>query len=560
MTAVTRILRRLTGAALCLAAVCGLPGMPAQARDQLVIGISQFPDNFNPKINSMAAKSYILAMARRPVTTFDADWNLICMLCTELPSMEKGTARYEKTKDGKDGVAVTYTLRPDARWGDGTPITTKDVVLSWQIGKHPVSGVSNAEFYRRIDRIEVKDDHTFTLHKNKRTCTFANANDFHIVPAHLEKPNFKDPKAYRSRSAYESDTTNPGLWFGPYRVAEVSPGSHVILERNPTWWGRKPAFDRVIVKVIQNTSAMTANLLAGGIDYVAGEVGMSLDQAMALKGRHGDRFNFVFKPSLVYEHIDVNLDNPILADRRVRRALLYAIDRKAISTQLFDGYQPVANSSINPLDLVYSANTKRYPLDREKAAKLLDAAGWRLRDNGIRYNAKGERLQLLIMTTAGNKTRELVQQVLQSNWRQVGIDMRIRNEPARVFFGSTVRRRKFSGLAMYAWLSSPQNVPRGQLHSEEIPSAEGGWSGQNYPGLRSPAFDTVLDSLETQCEPQENMRLWHELQKLYMEELPALPLYFRAQPHIMPKWLKGVRPTGHQYSSSLWIEDWTVGK
>jgi peptide/nickel transport system substrate-binding protein len=317
MTAVTRILRRLTGAALCLAAVCGLPGMPAQARDQLVIGISQFPDNFNPKINSMAAKSYILAMARRPVTTFDADWNLICMLCTELPSMEKGTARYEKTKDGKDGVAVTYTLRPDARWGDGTPITTKDVVLSWQIGKHPVSGVSNAEFYRRIDRIEVKDDHTFTLHKNKRTCTFANANDFHIVPAHLEKPNFKDPKAYRSRSAYESDTTNPGLWFGPYRVAEVSPGSHVILERNPTWWGRKPAFDRVIVKVIQNTSAMTANLLAGGIDYVAGEVGMSLDQAMALKGRHGDRFNFVFKPSLVYEHIDVNLDNPILADRRV---------------------------------------------------------------------------------------------------------------------------------------------------------------------------------------------------------------------------------------------------
>jgi peptide/nickel transport system substrate-binding protein len=191
---------------------------------------------------------------------------------------------------------------------------------------------------------------------------------------------------------------------------------------------------------------------------------------------------------------------------------------------------------------------------------LLDAAGWRLRDNGIRYNAKGERLQLLIMTTAGNKTRELVQQVLQSNWRQVGIDMRIRNEPARVFFGSTVRRRKFSGLAMYAWLSSPQNVPRGQLHSEEIPSAEGGWSGQNYPGLRSPAFDTVLDSLETQCEPQENMRLWHELQKLYMEELPALPLYFRAQPHIMPKWLKGVRPTGHQYSSSLWIEDWTVGK
>ncbi len=560
MTAALRPLRRLAGVALCLAAIGGLPVLPAQAKDQLVIGISQFPDNFNPKINSMAVKSYILAMAHRPLTTFDADWKLVCMLCTELPSKAKGTARFEKTKDGKDGVAVTYTLRPDARWGDGTPVTTKDVVLSWQIGRHKKSGVSNAEFYRRIDRIDVKDDHTFTLHKNKRTCNYANANDFHILPAHLEEPKFENPNTYNRRSAYESDTTNPGLWFGPYRIAKVEAGSHVVLERNPTWWGAKPAFDRIIVKAIENTSAMTANLLAGGIDYIAGEVGMTLDQAMALEGRHGDRFNFVFKPSLVYEHIDVNLDNPILADRRVRRALLYAIDREAISTQLFAGYQPVATSSINPLDRVYSANTKRYPLDREKAAALLEAAGWRLRDNGIRYNDKGERLQLKIMTTAGNKTRELVQQVLQSNWRQVGIDMRIRNEPARVFFGDTVRRRKFSGLVMYAWLSSPQNVPRNQLHSEEIPSEEGGWSGQNYPGLRSPAFDAVLNGLETQCDPEENMRLWHRLQKLYMEELPALPLYFRAQPHIMPTWLKGVRPTGHQYPASLWVEEWYAEK
>lgn len=560
MNAAIRSLRRLAGAALCLAAVGGLSGAAAQARDQLVIGISQFPDNFNPKINSMAAKSYILAMARRPVTTFDADWNLICMLCTELPSLESGTARYEKTEDGKDGIAVTYTLRSDARWGDGTPVNTKDVVLSWQIGKHPLSGVSNAEFYRRIDRIDVKDDHTFTLHKNKRTCTYANANDFHIVPAHLEKPKFKNPSTYSRRSAYESDTTNPGLWFGPYRIAKVEAGSHVVLEQNPTWWGPEPKFERVIVKAIENTSAMTANLLAGGIDYIAGEVGMTLDQAMALEGRHGGRFNFVFKPSLVYEHIDVNLDNPILADRRVRRALLYAIDRDAISKQLFDGYQPVATSSINPLDSVYSADTPRYPLDREKAAKLLNAAGWRLRENGIRYNAEGKRLQLMIMTTAGNKTRELVQQVLQSNWRQVGIDMRIRNEPARVFFGETVRRRKFPALAMYAWLSSPQTVPRGQLHSEEIPSEEGGWSGQNYPGLRSPAFDAVLDGLEIECNPEKNMKLWHDLQKLYMEELPALPLYFRAEPHIMPTWLKGVKPTGHQYPASLWIEEWHAKK
>lgn len=547
-------------AAPALLAAGALAVAPVSANDRLAIGISQFPDNFNPKINSMAAKSYILNMARRPITTFDADWNLICMLCTELPSLANGRARYEKTAEGKAGVTVTYTLRPDAKWGDGTPITTKDVVFSWKVGKNPKTGVSNAEFYRRITKIDVADDRTFTLHVNKRTCGYANVNDFSLVPAHIEKAKFAAPSEYRKRSAYETDTANPGLWYGPYKVVEVDPGSHVVLERNPTWWGETPKFDRVIVKAIQNTAAMTANLLAGGIDYIAGEIGMTLDQAMALKKRHGDRFRFVFKPSLVYEHIDINLDNPILSDRRVRRALIHAIDRDAISSELFDGYQPVAHSGVNPLDRKHYDGTPTYAYDPMKAVELLEEAGWRHVRDGIRHNEMGERLQLQFMTTAGNKTRELVQQALQSDWRQVGIDVRVRNQPARVFFGATVRRRKFPALAMYAWLSSPQNVPRGQLHSGEIPSEENSWSGQNYPGFKSPTMDSLLDKVETVCDEEKNMEAWAEMQMMYAEQLPAIPLYFRAQPHIMSKWLKGVRPTGHQYASTLWIETWYRGK
>src|SRR3546814_15050616 len=88
------------------------------------------------------------------------------------------------------------------------------------------------------------------------------------------------------------------------------------------------------------------------------------------------------------------------------------------------------------------------------------------------------------MTTAGDKTRELVQQVLQSQWRAVGIDIRIHNEPARVFFGQTVRHRRFEGMAMFAWLSATESVPRTTLHSTMITSAQNGWSGQNYNGFR----------------------------------------------------------------------------
>ncbi|MGH6621634.1 MAG: peptide ABC transporter substrate-binding protein, partial [Alphaproteobacteria bacterium] len=164
------------------------------------------------------------------------------------------------------------------------------------------------------------------------------------------------------------------------------------------------------------------------------------------------------------------------------------------------------------------------------------------------------------MTTAGNKSRELVQQAIQSQWRQLGIDARIRNEPARVFFGETVTKRKFKAMALFAWLSSPQNIPRTTLHSTMIPTQANNWSGQNYTGYDNPKMDKLIDDLEVQCEPKQNLQLWHDLQTLYSTELPALPLFFRADSYIIPHWLKGIRPTGHQYSSTLAVEDWRVEK
>ena len=152
---------------------------------------------------------------------------------------------------------------------------------------------------------------------------------------------------------------------------------------------------------------------------------------------------------------------------------------------------------------------------------------------------------------------ELVEQVLQSQWKQLGIDIRIRNEPARVFFGETVTKRKFTGLAMFAWISSPRNVPRTTLHSEMIPVEATNWAGQNYTGFSNAEMDRTIDDVEVKCDPQENMALWHKLQRIYAEELPALPLYYRANAFILPRGLKGVTPTGHQYPSTNWVENWT---
>jgi peptide/nickel transport system substrate-binding protein len=530
----------------------------AGARD-LVIGINQFPSNLHPNIDSMASKAYVLGLTQRPFTTYDQKWELVCMLCVELPTLENGKAVAEDAPGGKHGVALTYSIRPDAVWGDGTPITTKDVLFTWEVGRHPKSSVGNAELYRRIWRIDVGDDRTFTLHDEKLGFNYNAINDFRLLPEHLERKVFEpDPETYRNRTLFDTDPADPGLAFGPYRIAQLMAGSQIVLERNPTWWGEPPAFDRIVVKAIENTTALEANLLSGEIDMIEGSVGLSLDQALAFERRNADRFQVFYKPGLVFEHIDVMLDNPALADQRVRQALLYGLDRAAISERLFAGRQPVADTPVHPLDWVHTDDVEHYPFDPAKAARLLDQAGWIPGSGGLRHDAAGEPLRLELMTTAGNRTRELIQQVIQGQWRQLGIETVIKNEPPRVFFGETTTKRRFTGLALFAWISSPENVPRTTLHSQEIPSEANGWSGQNFTGFKNPRMDALLDAIEVELDRDKRAALWAELQRLYATELPALPLFFRADAHIWPKWLEGVEPTGHMAPTTLWVERWRV--
>jgi peptide/nickel transport system substrate-binding protein len=550
-----RRLRFLAAAPVLLALAGGAPAS-AQPRDTLTVAMTQFPATLHPMIDAMAAKSYVLAMARRPLTTFDKDWKLVCLLCTELPTFENGGARRVALPDGKEGVEVTFRIDPRAKWGDGRPVSAEDAILAWDVGRHPRSGVASGEGYRRILKVEAKDANTVSFTQDRVTFAYNDFSQFEPLPAHVERQRFDaDPETYRRRTAFDTEPANPALYNGPYRIVAVQPGASIALEPNPFWYGEKPHFRRIVVRTIENSAALEANLLSGSVDYVAGELGFTLDQALALEKRQAQRFDFVYVPSLLYEHVDLNLDLPAFKDRRVRRALLLAADRAGLVRQLFEGRQPVARSFVNPRDSVYSADVPEAPFDPDGARALLEAAGYPAGPDGIRRNAAGERLSFEFGTTAGNRIRETVQQALQANWRRVGVEARIRNEPARVFFGDTLRQRRFQ-LAMYAWFSAPEAVPRTTLHSESIPTEANAWSGQNNPGIADAETDAMIDAVERELDPAARRPIWAKLQARYAEEAWVLPLYYRADPFVIPKWLAGIEPTGHQYYSSLRVEYW----
>jgi peptide/nickel transport system substrate-binding protein len=160
------------------------------------------------------------------------------------------------------------------------------------------------------------------------------------------------------------------------------------------------------------------------------------------------------------------------------------------------------------------------------------------------------------MTTAGNKVRENVQAFVKESLKQVGVDAEIRNEPAKVFFGETTTKRKFGGMAMYAWVSSPELTPRQTLHSASIPTAENGWAGTNTMAWRNAAADAAIDGLEQEFSLAERKKKAAVVVREYTRELPVLPLFYRATIVVSAASLEGMTPTPHTFAETYHIERW----
>ena len=544
----------------------GVP-MPAQAqaavKDTLVIGMSQYPPSLHPGIDPTVAKQYGMRFGYRHIATYNDDRKMQCYLCTEVPTIANGRAKLVDLGGGKRGLTVRFTLHPQAKWGDGTPITSRDVAFTWSVGLKPESGFARPDLFQKISKVEVIDAKNFVLHMNKAEYDFADLFNFALLPAHLEEPVVKaltNPADYNKHTTYSREPTTPGLWNGPYRLTQIQSGAFLVFEPNPHWWGQKPHFKRITVKTIENTATLEANLRSGDVDFISGVLGLSMDQGlqMASEPAMQQKYNFEFPLALVYEHIDLNRSNPVVKDKRVRQALLFGIDRETLVKQLVEGKFPVAHSWVNPLDPGYDANVQKYPFDQARAKALLEQAGFKPGPDGVRVNAAGQRLSVEYMTTAGNKLRELIQQVLQNQWKQIGIEVAIKNVPARTYFGETLKKQQFTALAELAWSSNPEEPPTNTLATSAIPTADNNYGGANYSQFSNPAMDRLIGEVQRELDPVKRKPLWAEMQRIYTDELPVLPLFFRTDVYVVPKWLTGVIIPGHLPEGPAAVETWGV--
>ena len=552
---------RPTPATAALLALLATAGPAAAApHDQLVVGMTSFPSSEHPYIDPLIVKSWVLGLASRQVTVFTPDWQNVCALCTELPGLENGRVQRETQPDGKPGLAVRWTLKPDLFWGDGVPLTTKDIAYTAKVGADNGSGFPDARVWGRVRAADIVDDRTIVLHLDEVTPLYNRMGK--LLSEHADGPAFygaTKPGEYVTTTVYNRTPTNPGLWNGPYIMTGFDSGSQIVLEVNPFWKGKAPAIKRIVARSITDTAALQANLLSGDVDMAPGDaIGLQLDQVLALQKDNPAQFQYVYNDALAFWNIDVDLENKFLADVRVRRAMLMAIDRKTMSEKLAGGRFTQAATWVPPKEPMFAPGLPLVAYDPAGAKALLKEAGWTPGSDGVLRNAAGERFSIDLRMGLGVRLTELVQLVVQNQLKAVGIDAVIKNEVQRTFFGLTLKHRQYGGLALFNWLFNVSYPPRQLYGITAIPTEANGWGGSNYMAWRNPAMEEQIKIAETELDVGKQKAAWAAMQRIYAEDLPALPLFFVPQAHVLPTWLKGYVPSGMTDYATLRAEDWSA--
>ncbi len=505
----------------------GAQSQPAAGRDHVVLGALVEPELIHPMLGGHGDRIWaqILAIFTRDVGRDNDTWRDFPQGVEYLPNVRNGTWMLEGER-----MTLVWRIKP-RRWHDGRPVTCADYIFSHLVARDKRVGVIGEQVLTtRIASVSCPqgaDGREITVHWNER---YGYANQMVVpygaLPRHILESFYRANPAALRDAPYGHDP-KVTIGDGPYRLVEWRRGVSLTVEAvtdHPIFG--TPKIRRITWKVFPDAKTMVANLLSGAIDVVGPAV-LTFESAVELERQAGGRVKVFWQLSLRWEHIDFNLDNPLLQDVRVRRALAHGINRVQISQQLFGGRQPVSHTYLPPRHPGYTEAVEKYSYDPARGRRLLQEAGFAPGPDGVMRNAAGQRLQFEINTTAGHTIREQVEQIIQQQLRQLGVEITILNFPSRVFLGEILGRRKFKALAIVTWIFRPESGCDEIYISDGIPNEGNNWVGGNYPAYRNTEMDRICGAISREIDEEKRNRLLNESAKIFSRDLPALPLFYR---------------------------------
>lgn len=445
----------------------------------------------------------------------DPDGGFVARLATEVPTIANGGARIVTDAATPAGrLVATFELRREARWQDGEPITADDVRFAFEDDRAAPQTTARRWMADRVERVERVDDRTvrYTYRAGERW-------DLYPLVAHVLPVHVLAGASAEKRAQYEREP----MHAGPFAVAAWIPGFGMTLSAFPRYVAGVPALGRIEVRFYSDRGAVVDALRRGEVD-VAGAPAVEADLTRTLdRFADGPLLQALYKAANAIEMLRFGTKGTVFTDLRVRQAVELALDRRALVETIFAGRARVPRSYLvaplwaatEPLD------TPR--LDREGARALLAAAGFRAGRLGV-LERGSERMTVTLQVATGSQARIEAGRRLSGDLAAVGIAATVlERSPADVL--EAVARGEFD-LALV-----PETTEDPQLASDR------------YKGLAGPWFDVLLDAAAAAADRADKHALYAELQRVWAESLPGIPLYQELRVDIAPRALEGVRPS-----------------
>jgi peptide/nickel transport system substrate-binding protein len=518
-----------------------------------IFAMWQEPTTLAPHHANQTIAGLVLAVAVEGLARTDPVGNYEPVLAKQIPTLQNGALTM--SSDGKK-MTVKWELLPNLTWSDGKPVTSQDIVFTWQTWMKDPKTVSRAGF-SEIEKIETPDNLTALVTYKSIYAAYVLNFGGGLIPKHLLE---------NEADIGKTDYIRKPLGTGPFKITDFKAGDSIVAERNPNYRVKdKPYLDKIIFKSVPSAEVAIAQLKAGEVHGM-----WNLLESQADDVAKDTNLKVVTSPSSTVERIEINLaenkdpsdpnvPHAILGDVRVRRALAHATPKQQIVDKLLFG-KTVPGTSPFPVGWVADKSITQEPYDIKKANELLDQAGWTKGADGFRSKG-GQRMTLTINSTTGNQTRERVEQVLVDEWKQIGVELKIQNMPSAVFLSGSwdqadPRQRGNYDLAMYATSASidPSVHFTQRYHSKSIPTNTNR-SGQNRMRFKSTEADRLIDEGNSTLDIEKRKEAYRKVIRIINEQVPGIWLYDRANIDAHRNEVGGWKQ--HAWDEVTWnVEDW----
>ena len=528
---------------------------------RVVVLISEDLETLNPYLTTALITGQVTSAMIEPLVITDANGEYQPVLAEEVPTEANGDVT-------DSGATVTWRLRQDVSWSDGTPFTAADVLFTYDAASNADSGSVRSGGFAAVQSIAAPDDYTVVVKYDTFNSSYLDLFKWGILPQ----------SAGDATDMLNWDFNRQPVTTGPFMFKEWVSGDHISLVRN-TYYGdaMKPDLDEVVFQVVPSEEVRVQMMLAGDAQVMLWP-GSNLRETWEAS----DNVTLSLAPGIYILRMFLNLsmpgDNdpgptpphPILGDERVRQALDLGIDMESIVNDLAMGRVTRVASpfAVGWYDCGLTGNS----YDPDAASALLEEAGWTDTDgDGIReahgalYAPDGTLLSLSMVGYTDFKLLEQTELVIADNLKEIGVEIKVSNQEMAVLFGGWADKapRKMGDydILMYdtgAGINPQQHISDYFL-STNIPTDENSGVGANYTRWVDLQADDLITQASHTVDLADRKTIYCELAKIFHDSYSQIYLYQFMEGHAFNNALTG-------YQVSTWapltwdVANWKLGE